>query len=346
MSPKQIVDISTWTIFRGILILLFFGFLFLIKDILILLFLSLIIASSIYPFANYLQARKIPRILGVLSVYITAIIILASLLYLVVPTIVDEIRQLASVLPSYYDELSNKFSKTVIEISPNYTKTAQDFLLNSGEKIKNITSSTFKTVASLFGGFATFGIVIIISFYLAVQEKGVEHFMRMITPKHNEGYVLDLWKRVERKLGLWLQGQLILAIIIGLVVFLGLSILGVPYALLLGIIAGIFEIIPVVGPIFSALIGVIVALMIDPFLALWTLLFYGIIQQFENHILVPNLMKKMTGLNPIVIIISLLIGWELGGIIGMIVSVPIATIAGELLEDYAKAKEKEINEIK
>ncbi len=341
MTPKQIVDVSTWTIFRGILILLFFWFLFLIKNILVVLFLSLIIASAIAPFANYLQEKKIPRVFGVLFVYIVAILFFSLLLYLVVPTVIDEIRQLASVFPDYYEKFSNKFSTTIVNISPDYAKTAQDFLINFGEKINSITSGIFKAVAGVFGGFATLGIVIVISFYLAVQERGVEYFLRMITPKHNENYVLDLWRRVEKKLGLWLQGQLMLGIIIGLVVFVGLSLLGVPYALLLGIVAGVFEIVPVVGPIFSAFAGVLVAFMIDPWLALWTLIFYVIVQQFENNILVPNLMKKMTGLNPIVVLISLLVGFELGGVLGMVIAVPLATIFSELLDDYAKAKLKE-----
>ncbi len=340
MNQKQIIEISTWSILKVIFIILFFGFLFLISDILIVLFLSLIIASAIYPWVNYLESKKIPRILGVLSVYVVAILFIIFLMYLVIPTMVDEIRQLASVLPSYYEILSSKFSKTVLEISPDYTKTAQDFLLNFGEKIKEMASSVLKTVAGVFGGFATFGIVLVISFYMASQEKGVSSFIKLVTPKHQEVYVLNLWKRVEKKLGFWLQGQLLLGVIIGLVVFFGLYIIGVPYALLLGIVAGIFEIVPVVGPIFSAFIGVAVALMINPVLALLTLIFYIIVQQVENNILVPFLMKKMTGLNPIVIIVSLLIGWELGGILGMIISVPIATIAGELLDDYAKLKER------
>ncbi len=340
MHQKQLVEISTWSILKVIFIILFFAFLFVISDILIVLFLSLIIASAIYPWVNYLESKKIPRILGVLSVYVIAILFIIFLLYLVIPTMVDEIRQLASVLPSYYEVFSSKFSKTVLEISPDYTKTAQDFLLNFGEKIKEMASSVLKTVAGVFGGFATFGIVLVISFYMASQEKGVGSFLRLITPKHQEIYVLNLWKRVEKKLGLWLQGQLLLGVIIGLVVFFGLYVLGVPYALLLGVVAGIFEIVPVVGPIFSAVIGVAVALMIDPVLALLTLIFYIIVQQVENNILVPFLMKKMTGLNPIVIIVSLLIGWELGGVLGMIIAVPVATIVGELLDDYAKLKER------
>jgi len=340
MPSKQIIEVSTWTIFKTILVVLFFVFLFMIKSILVVLFLSLIIASAISPFANYLQKNKIPRVFGVLFVYIVAILFVAFLLYLVVPTIIDEIRQLASGFPAYYEGLSSKFSKTIIEISPDYARTAQDFILNFGEKIKGVSSSVFKTVVGLFGGVATLGVVVVISFYLAVQERGVESFIRMITPKNKESYVLSLWKRVERKLGLWLQGQLMLAVIIGLVVFAGLTLLNVPYALLLGIVAGVFEIIPVVGPIFSALVGVLVAAIINPLLGLWTLIFYIIVQQFENNILVPNLMKKMTGLNPIVILVALLVGFELGGVLGMIISVPLATIIGELLDDYAKSKEE------
>jgi len=332
------MEISTWTIVKTVLVLLFFVFLYAIKSILIMLFLSLIIASAIYPFATKMATKKIPRAVSVLFVYLVAIFFVVLLLYMVVPTVVDEIRQFASVLPSYYDTLSEKFSRTILAISPDYTKTAQDFLINFGEKIKEFSSSVFSTVKAVFGGFATFGVVIVVSFYMAFQEKGVENFIRLVTPKHQEDYVLDLWKRVEKKLGLWLQGQLMLGLIVGFAVFLGLLMIKVPYALLLGIVAGIFEIVPVVGPIFSAILGISVAAIVDPVLGVLALLLYFIIQQVENHFLVPMLMKKMTGLNPIVIIASLLIGFELGGILGMVISVPVATIAGELLDDYAKAK--------
>lgn len=339
---RYIFDISIWTLAKIAMAVLLFWFLFLSVDLLIVIFLSVIIASAISPVVGYLAAKRIPRVWGVLLVYLLVAAFLAFLMYLIVPLIVNEIRQLAILLPEYYESASSKFSNMAINISPEYAKSSQDFLMKFGETIKDASSSILGVLASIFGSVATLSIVFVISFYMAVQEKGVENFIRIITPKDDEEYALNLWKRVEKKLGLWLQGQLILGFVVGLAVFIGLSIIGVPYALLLGIIAGLFEIIPMAGPLLSAIVGVSVALVVNLWLGVLTLIFYIIIQQTENHILVPLLMKKMTGLNPIVIIVALMAGLELGGVLGMLISVPIATIIGELLADYSKSKEKTI----
>ncbi len=335
---KQIVEISFLSVFKIVAVLLLFVFLFLIKSILVVLFLSLIVASAINPVVNFFEKRKIPRVLGTLIVYIVAFLFFAVLLYFVIPPVVDEIRQFASFVPTYFETVSNQFEAFFLKDQSDLAKTLQDFLINFGDKIKGFSANLFGFVQSVFGGFATFALVIIISFYLAVQEKGVENFIRLITPKSNEDYVVDLWKRVEKKLGLWLQGQILLGLIIGAVVFVSLSLINAPYALLLGIVAGVFELIPVVGPIFSAILGVVLASLIDIKLALIVLIIYIAIQQIENNILVPMLMKKITGLNPIVVIVALLVGWELGGVLGMIISIPLATIFSELLDDYAKLK--------
>ena len=120
--------------------------------------------------------------------------------------------------------------------------------------------------------------------------------------------------------------------------FVGLSLIGVPYALLLALVAGIFEIIPIAGPLFSALVGVSVAFLVSPVLAFLTLLFYGALQQIENHVLVPLFLKKITGLNPVVVIVALLVGAKLGGIMGMLIAVPLATIGRRAIDDLAKKK--------
>ncbi|MEK7487986.1 MAG: AI-2E family transporter, partial [Patescibacteria group bacterium] len=133
-------------------------------------------------------------------------------------------------------------------------------------------------------------------------------------------------------------GQLLLGCIVGVTVFVGLSLIGVPYALLLALVAGIFEIIPIAGPLFSALVGISIAFLVSPVLAFLALLFYSALQQIENHVLVPLFLKKITGLNPVVVIVALLVGAKLGGIMGMLIAVPLATIGGELLDDLAKKK--------
>lgn len=335
---KDKTDISIITILKVAAVALALVFLYLVKDILIILFLAVIIASTVSLFANALEKKRIPRIAGVLLVYLAGIATLVLIFYFMIPPIIDEIKQLAVVLPDYYETFSKQIFKTTSVISPDYAKNTQEILFSFGEKIKELTSGVFNIVSILFGGVVSFVAIVVISFYLAIQKKGVEDFLRLVTPQDQEAYVLDVWHRVERKLGKWLEGQLILALIMGAAVFLGLTFIGLPYALLLGIIAGILEIVPMAGPILSALLGVSVAFLVSPFLALLTLIFYVIVQQTENHILVPLLMQKATGLNPVVVIVALLAGAKLGGVLGMLIAVPLATIAGELLEDFAQRK--------
>ncbi len=338
IATKQIIDISFSTIIKVALVVLALVFLYLIKEVLAILFLAIIIASAVGSWASFFERYYLPRILAVLLIYLVFISSIALVFYTVIPPVIAEIKQLAVVLPDYYDTLSTQVFKTTRGIAPDYAKNAQQFLLDFGEKIKSFTSGIVGAVSGLFGGVIAFMLTLIISFYLSVQKNGVEDFLRFIIPKDQEEYVLRLWHRVEIKLGKWFQGQLLLGLIIGVAVFAGLSFIGIPYALLLALIAGIFEIIPIVGPLFSSLLGITVATIISPALGILTFIFYLIVQQVENHVLVPLLMKKITGLNPVIVIVALLVGVKLGGIVGMLIAVPLATIIGELLDDFAKQK--------
>jgi len=335
---RQYFDVSIGTILKIAAVVIALALLYLTREILVILFLAVIIASAVSLFAGTLERYRVPRLIGVLSIYLSGIGFFGLVLYFIIPPIVDEIKQMAVILPDYYETAARQIFKTTSGISPDYAKNAQNILLNLGEKIKELTSGIFNIVSALFGSAVSFMAIIVISFYLSIQKKGVEDFLRLITPQGQEEYVIDVWIRVEKKLGKWLQGQIILALIMGAMVFVGLTLIGVPYALLLGVIAGLLEIVPIAGPILSALVGVSMAIIISPFLALLTLIFYIIAQQVENHILVPILMKKATGLNPVVVIVALLVGAKLGGVLGMLVAVPLATIAGELLEDFSKKK--------
>lgn len=337
-AQKQYFDISIGTILKITAVIIALVFLYLAREVLIVLFLAVIIASAVSLLAGALERYSVPRLFGVLVIYLAGIGILGLVLYFIIPPIVDEIKQLATVLPDYYETTARQIFKSTAGISPDYAKNAQAVLLNLGEKIKEFTSGIFNIASVLFGSAVSFVAIIVISFYLSIQKKGVEDFLRLITPQDQEEYAVGVWVRVERKLGKWLEGQIVLALIMGAMVFIGLTFIGAPYPLLLGIIAGILEIVPIAGPILSALIGVSMAILISPILAFLTLIFYVIAQQVENHILVPILMKKATGLNPVVVIVALLVGAKLDGVLGMLISVPLATIVGELLDDFSKNK--------
>jgi predicted PurR-regulated permease PerM len=185
----------------------------------------------------------------------------------------------------------------------------------------------------------SFILIIVLSFYFLVQEDGVAEFLRLITPLKHEKYVVDLWKRSQIKIGQWMQGQLLLGIIIAVLLYLGLMILGVKNALLLAVLAGLMEIIPVFGPILSAIPAVLMAFVGGGMtMALMVLGLYIIVQQFENHLIYPLVVKKIVGVSPVVVILALIIGYNLAGFLGVVLSVPLVSALMELVDDIEKSR--------
>lgn len=336
-EENRLVNVSVATLLKIAAVFVGFVFLYKIFDILMIFIVSLIIASGVSIWAKSLTKLKIPKILAILLIYLFGFSIIGLFILLILPSLAQEIQNFLLRLPDYYkgfyDLISPYFGK-IDALTPEIAKSA----IGQVEKIKTIGADAFTVLVQIFGGLASFFIVIVISFYLAFEERGIEKILRTLIPAQYEEYAIDLWTRTQIKLGGWLSGQIILGLIIGSLVFIAMTLIGVPYALFLGVIAAILEIVPFVGPVLSAVIGVIFAFTVSTQTALFVAIAYLIVQQVENHIIVPLLMQRMTGLNPIVIIISLMIGLKLGGILGMLVAVPIATIFGELFKDLAGLK--------
>ena len=337
------VHISTLTILRAILLILFFVFLYILKDVIIIFLFAIIIASAISPFANWLDSKGFPRLLGVLLLYLVLFGLVALIFSLIVPYIADETSQLSTTLPRIVERLSISLENVQKE-SPQYLdfiSEVQNILDSFSIYLQQSSQSVLSIIINIFGGIMSFIAIGVISFYLSVMKRGIEGFIESVVPAKNEAYVMDLWRRSELKVGRWLQGQILLALIVGLTVYIGLSFMGVKFALIMGILAMALEIVPMVGPVLASIPAIILAFMQDPGLGLWVIVFYVVIQQLENHLLVPVVLGKTTGLNPIVVLMALLIGNQLAGISGMLLSVPIATIIVEILEDLAKHREEE-----
>ena len=335
------VEITTATIFKTVLIVLLFVFLYILKDVVIIFMFALIVASAISPFANWLDERGFPRLLGVLLLYLTIFGLFVLVFALIIPYISQDLGQLTQTLPKVVEKVSTSL-ETVQKGSPQYLdfiSEIQNMLESISNYLQQSAQSVVGVIASVFGGVFSFIAIIVISFYLAVTRKGIEGFLSSVVPDEYEKYVISLWERTEIKVGRWLQGQLLLGLIVGLVVYVGLSLMNIRFALILGAIAMILEIVPIVGPVVAAIPAIFFAVLQSPTLALWVLLFYVVVQQTENHVLVPLVFGKTIGLNPIVVIIALLVGQQLAGIPGMIISVPISTIIVEMLDDLAKNKE-------
>ncbi len=328
-----ILDIEFTTIIKIVVVLAVFFFIYILKDVVFIIFTSIIISSAITPFADWFETKRIPRIPSVLILYVVFFALLGFFLSLIIPIISFELSHLLGSLPELLSRFSNALSSRT-ELSQVQTA------VNNLSNLSQLSNDSYlNLVINVFGGFFSFVIIVVISFYFSIMKQGVSGFIRSILPGKYESYVISLWKRAENKVGRWVQGQLLLALSVGLVVFIGLSLFHVKYALLLSILAVIFELIPFAGPVLAALPALLVAFNMSLHLGVWVLIFYIIVQQVENHILVPLILGKSLGLNPVTVIISLLIGVKLGGILGALLAVPVAVIIVEIFEDITRQKE-------
>jgi len=342
LAEHQTLDISATAIFKVAFTILALAFLYLVRNVLVILFFAIIIASAITPFANWLEQKRIPRLLGVLLLYLTFFGLIVFFLSLIVPVISSELSQLTQALPEFISNISGALEKAQQTTATRYFdffSEVQNLLDSFSQFLQVSSSSALNLIINVFGGLLSFFAIIVISFYLSVMKQGVAGFIRSVLPTKYEDYIISLWKRAEHKVGRWLQGQLLLALSVGLMVFVGLSLLKIKYALLLGIVAMILEIVPIVGPVISAIPGVVLAFAQSPILGIWVIVFYVAVQQIESHILTPLVLGKTLGLNPVTVIIALLVGGTLGGIIGILLSVPVAVIVVEIFDDLAKQKE-------
>ncbi len=348
ISNENTIHISSGSIFRVILIVLGFAFLYFIRDIALVVILAIIIASAIEPGTQWFLRRRVPRILGVLLIYSTAVIILVGVFYFILLPLLNQSATFLSTLPGYLGELQvwnplqdSKFlssSSSVVEgFSKNFS--LAEIVNQINDYVSGLSNGFFSTASRVFGGILSFFLVVVLSFYLSVEKDGVGDFLRIVTPAKNEEYILDLWRRSQHKIGLWMQGQIVLAIVVAVLVFLGLTLLQVENALLLAVLAGMFEIIPLFGPILAAIPAVTLALITNGMSsALLVIGLYIIIQQFENQLIYPLVVRKIVGVPPLVSILALIIGGQLAGFVGLLISVPLATMLLEFLGDIEKDK--------
>ena len=338
MENKQI-DISTSIIFKTILIILGLWFLYLVRDVIVLLIISVIIVAAIEPAVNYFQKKRIPRGVSVLIIYVLLLALIAGGFSLLIPPLSDQFHDFSANHPEYSQKFQNSLGPIKNFIQTNHINISMEQLSgNIGSSLSDLTGNIFTKTIGVFSGFISLIVVFSLTFYMSVKEDAMIGFVKLATPEKHRKYAVSLAEKIKSKIGKWLLGQLALMIIIAIFVYIGLSLAGVPYALVLSIFAGIMEIIPYIGPIISAIPGIILGFLVSPTIGLLALAVYVIAQQFENHIIVPQIMKKAVGLNPIVVILALIVGAKLGGTLGAILAIPVATAIGLFISDLVNKK--------
>lgn len=360
-ESSTIISISTGTIVRTVLVLIFFSFLFLVRDLLVVVLTAVVIASAIEPMTLWFRGYGVPRLLSVVGTYIALAVALVGIFYFFVPSLLSDTADFLNAVPKYLEtapagfQLQSSALKEKAELAQNLSRglaqgrvVAEDIRRPSsltavftdlGQILSSFSQGFWDNIGVFFGGIVSFLLIVVFSFYLAAQEDGVGKFLRVITPIKHEPYVIDLWKRTQRKIGLWMQGQVLLAVLVGILVFLGLTVLGIKNALFLAVLAAVLETIPLFGPIIAAIPAIMIGYGTGGITtALLVFGLYLIIQQFENHLIYPLVVKKIVGVSPILVIIALIIGGELAGFLGLVLSVPLAATLVEYFDDIQKRK--------
>ena len=334
-SSRKIIEISPKTMLWALLIGVLAVLLFMVRDIIGVLIFSVIISSALEPLLQYSENKKIPRLLSLIVIYLLFFVFFAALIYIVLPLILDQFRDFSDNYPAYFGKIEEVTG--AITFIPGLSANIHDLLIQLTSQIPSFTS-LISYASSIFGGVVSFLVVLVVSFYLSLSRGALDNFLSSVMPPRFEAYAHGLWIRAQKKMGRWLQAQLLLSIFMAVVVGVGLWILGVKYAFLIAIVVGMLEIVPFVGPIIAGGLATLLALSQSAVLGLWTLVFFIAVQQLENHILVPLLIKKLVGLNPVAVILAILVGAKLGGILGILLAVPLAAVVDEFFADLAKQR--------
>ncbi len=322
------VDISARAIIKVIVIIGTLYLMYLIRDIIALFFIVLILVAAFSPVVDK-WSKKITRAGAVIAVISIIILMLFVIIALIIPPLINQSIILIQNIPDFLAKFT-----WVRDHIPEIKQS----LSSLSSQIGNFSSGIITITTNIFGGIVTLITAFVLFIYLLLDEKNLKSFILSLFSDDKKFMVADVVKKIATKAGNWFRGQIMLCSIIAIFDLICLYLLGIPYFLTLAVISGMLEFIPTIGPIIAGAIAVLVALSVSPIKALLVIVLYVVVQQLENTFIVPKIMQKAVGLSPVVIIFAILIGAKLFGIIGVILSVPIAASLMVIVQDWPLIK--------
>ncbi|MBT4153941.1 MAG: AI-2E family transporter [Candidatus Magasanikbacteria bacterium] len=338
MTEDRVIHISTATILKVCALFFSLYIVYVVWDLLLLLFVSLIFAALIDPFAHKLAKKKIPRGVAVVIIYAVILGILGLTVSVLFPVIARDLPQVLEQVGGAAQDLQQQdwWQPVFGEESA-----LRQQLLGDGNT--SAFERAYSALQNWFGGVFSFVLVLVMTFYLVVQDDPIRKILTSVLPHKHIPLVEGVIKKIRASLSAWVRAQFILSVIVGVMVFIGLSILQIQYAAVIALLAALFEFIPYIGPIFAAIPALLLGfLQGGPILFLLVLALYVVVQQLENHVLVPKIMQHAVGLNPIVSIIAVIAGAELAGILGALIAIPVATVIRVILQEILARRSEQL----
>lgn len=337
MGDTQILDISWRTIAKIAISVICFFLIFLIRDILIWFLFALIISILFNPLIDFLHRKRLPRTMAIIFVYVAAFGLISLSIYAVVPLFIQEIRQFSQLIPEYFEKISPPLKGLGLQAFEN----VESFLIAFGKTLESMASSIFSALFAIFGGIFSTVFVIAVAIFLSLEERAAERTLSLFSPKKYEAYVLNLWRKCQKKVSGWFLTRVLACLFVGVASYVAFLLFNVKYPFSLGLLAGILNFIPIVGPIITGLL-IFIIVSLDSFLrSIFVLVVFVLIQQIEGNILTPILSKKFIGIPPVLVLIALFVGAKLWGFLGAVLAIPLAGILFEFLRDFLRQRKEE-----
>jgi predicted PurR-regulated permease PerM len=327
MNKAYKVEISSRTIIFAVLFILLLQFLWTVRDLIFSLLIAFIVMSAMKPAVSYLEKKKIPRIASAITIVIVFLLVVGYVFFGLIPPLITETSSLISTFPFLLSK-----------IDPNIVR----FLnLNSfNQYLPDVTGQLFNMVGSIFSNTVFVLSTLFFSLYFIIEEDFLRKLLPQFFSEDKAQRVIAIFDRIEKRMSAWFWGELILMVTVGLLTFIGLNLIGLKYAPSLAILAGLLEVVPNFGPILSAVPALLLGLSQSYFMAAPVIALYFIVQQLENNLIVPLVMKRAVGLHPIVTLVALIIGGKVGGVLGVLLAIPTTLFIETLVVELIQARKK------
>jgi len=333
-NTEKILDVSWRTILKISIAIVIFYVLFSIRQILIWFIFALTISVLFNPAINFLKKRKVPRSLAVVLIYVGVFGMLGILIYTMVPIFTLEIQRFLEFFPHYFERISPPLRNMGFEAFENI----ETFLKSLEGTLEVMAKNIFTAVFAVFGGIFTTMFIIVSAIFLSLEEGAVEKSLTLLFPKKYESRILVLWQRCQKKVAGWFGGRILACLFVGIASYIAFVLFAIKYPFTLALFAGFLNFVPYVGPLLTAVIIFLIVFPTAPLAGILIIIVFALIQQIENSILTPILMKKFVGLPPVLVLLSLVVGGDLWGVMGAILAVPLFGILFEFLKEFLQRR--------
>lgn len=334
MHQESVLSISWGAVFKILITVIFVYILFVVKDILVWFVFALVLSILFNYAIDALEKKRIPRILSAIFLYLIVFAVLSFFVYKTAPILLEEFKDLAGSFPDYVKKVMPLLGRLGIDIQAEALQNTDLLIQALQNNLSRASSSVVNALFAIFGGATSTVLVLAMAFFISIERNFFEKVLGAFSPAKHKERIFTLWGRAKRKVSSWFIIRLIGVLFVGAATYLVLVVLNVKYAFILALMAGLFDIVPIIGPSLAGIIIFFVVALTSLLQAVFAGGAFIIIQQLEGTVLFPILFKKLGGLSPVLVLLALAVGGTVWGIAGAILAIPLAGVAFEILKDY------------